>query len=309
MSYTHRPKVCEMRYVNVPIELLQAVKDDGLQYSLVCLSVALKCFSPSSTYRFTTLTQFSRDFHLGKGKAKRLAAAIRAGHPLFRHEVNHEGQELITARSLRRLYGHWITLRGGRRSLAMSVIKATLQDKEQISLKTIGRELRLLLLALDVNSKARADELQSKGLPLTGASAHAARVVLSVPYLAKAVGRSPRTVIRMTQLAERLGWLRAVHHPLVRVCDDMLHSADYVREGIADRMLTPELYRPASAPALIQIGRLGFERRCNDYQLLTWELRHRFQHIIYSHRRRLTQTFSLRKGQTLSQSELHELYD
>lgn len=311
MSSVHKTKICEMKYINVPIPLLQEAKDDGLLWSLVSLCVAMKCFSPSSTYRLVSLSKFCRDFHVGKGKAMRLVSVIREGHPLFRYERHKDGRVEITALSLRKHYGHWLKLRDGRHSLAMSVVKASVCDKDNIRLKSISEELRMLLLGISVCSKARADELQSKGLPLTGASSHAARTILSVNYLAKAAGRSGRSIIRMTQKAQQRGLFRPVTHPLRRVCDDVMHCQDYISLGIVDPMLTPTLFRPrlSDTKELILIGNLGFERQCNDYQLLSWDFRRRFQHIIYSHRGRLTHTVALRKGEVMSQLELHALYD
>ena len=61
-----------MDYFNVPMALLQEVKEDPLQWSLVALSVAMKCLSPSSTYIFTSEKRFRGDFHLGYTKARNL---------------------------------------------------------------------------------------------------------------------------------------------------------------------------------------------------------------------------------------------
>ena len=51
-SHSRKPNVLAMTAINVPMALLQEVKDDRLEQSLVAMSVAIKCFSPSSTYFF-----------------------------------------------------------------------------------------------------------------------------------------------------------------------------------------------------------------------------------------------------------------
>lgn len=284
------PKVESTRYINVPVALLQEVKNDSLQWSIAALSVALKCFSPSSTYIFVSEKKFRNDFHLGQQKARKLLDAIRGGHPLFEIEYNRTGDGLIRARCYRRIYAHTMVLRSGRRSLDMTVIKATKMQTNEISISKIERELRHLLLLLDINNKTRADELQSKGTPLKGGSAHAASTTLSVPYLAAATGRSSRTILRMTKDAVNNKEISVTRYPLWRVCDDMLHGT------------TP-------TEGLIRVGNLGFTRRCNDYTMLSWELRHRFQHIIFSHRRRLTHNISVSDSTPLSQTDLHALFD
>ena len=93
--------VLAMTAINVPMALLQEVKDDRLEQSLVALSVAMKCFSPSSTYIFVNERKFRRDFQMGYTKAMRLLGAIFKGHPLF--EVKHfaDGRRIIVARSFK----------------------------------------------------------------------------------------------------------------------------------------------------------------------------------------------------------------
>ena len=174
----------------------------------------------------------------------------------------------------------------------MVVGKVRCCTRENLHVTEIESEMRQLLLLTNISAKTRADELQSKGLPLTGSASHAAKTILSVNYLAQATGRSPRTVSRMTKAARQQRVINVIQYPLVRCCDDILHT------------LPPE-----SVGKVIRIGFLGFTRRCNDYQLLSWDWRHRFQHILYAHRRRLTCNLVLRHGEILSQTDLHALYD
>ena len=156
----------------------------------------------------------------------------------------------------------------------------------------IESEMRQLLLLTNISAKTRADELQSKGLPLTGSASHAAKTILSVNYLAQATGRSPRTISRMTKAARQQRLISVIQYPLVRCCDDILHT------------LPPE-----SVGKVIRIGFFGFTRRCNDYQLLSWDWRRRFQHIIYRHKSRMTFNIYVSKVKPLSQTDLHALYD
>ena len=110
-----------MDYINVPMALLQEVKEDPLQWSLVALSVAMKCLSPSSTYIFTSEKKFRRDFHLGYTKARNLLEAIREGNNLFQMTTCANGRTLIVAHSLKKMYASKFILKDGRKSLEMVV--------------------------------------------------------------------------------------------------------------------------------------------------------------------------------------------
>ncbi len=287
-----RPRVLTMDYINTPMVLLQEVKNDPLEWSLVALSIAMKCFSPSSTYIFINERKFRRDFHIGYAKAQKLLDAIFHGHPLFRLKPISRNRIAITARSLKRMYATQTTLRGGRKSLEMTVAKVRCCTRENLYVTKIEREMRHLMLLTNINARTRADELKSKGLPLTGSAAHAASTILSVNYLAKATGRSSRTIMRMTKAARQQHEISIIRYPLVRVCDDLLHGP-----------------MPCLVDKVIPISFFGFTRRCNDYQLLSWEWHRRFQHILYAHRSRLTQNLVLKCGEVMSQTDLHALYD
>ena len=289
----HKPRVQETRWINVPVQLLQQTTQSRLQRSLVSLSVALKCYSASSTYRFTSHSQFCRDFHVGKAKAKKLLDAILGGtHPLFEIHTDRHGLTLITAVSYRRQYATTITYRH-HPSQAMTVVKATCRQRGDIRLTDIEQELHQLLLGKYINDKNRADELQSKGLPLTGSASHAAKTRLSLQYLSVATGRSTRTLIRQSQAAQRERLITAIRFPLWRECDDIYHTTMDVSQ-------------------LIVIGSLGFSRQPNDYQIVDWRFRKRFQHIIYRHRGRMTHNVAVRVDALtglVSQTDLHALYD
>lgn len=282
-----------MDYINVPMALLQEVKEDPLQWSLVALSVAMKCLSPSSTYIFTSEKKFRTDFHLGYTKARNLLETIREGHSLFQMTTCPNGRVIIVARSLKKMYATLVTLKDGRKSLEMVAGKVRCCTRDKLHVTDIEKEMRQLLLLTSISAKTRADELQSKGLPLTGSASHAAKTILSVNYLAQATGCSPRTVSRMTKAARQQRVINVIQYPLVRCCDDVLHDT------------MPVL----PVGKVIRIGFFGFTRRCNDYQLLSWDWHHRFQHILYAHRRRLTHNIVLRHGEVLSQTDLRDLYD
>ena len=125
-----RPRVLTMDYINVPMALLQEVKEDPLQWSLVALSVAIKCLSPSSTYIFTSEKKFRGDFHLGYTKARNLLEAIREGNSLFQMTTCPNGRTIIVARSLKKIYASKIILKDGRKSLEMVVGKVRCCTRE-----------------------------------------------------------------------------------------------------------------------------------------------------------------------------------
>ena len=98
-SNFRKPNVLAMTAINVPIALLQEVKDDRLEQSLVAMSVAIKCFSPSSAYIFVNERKFRRDFQMGYTKSMKLLDAIFKGHPLFEVKQLADGRRIIVARS------------------------------------------------------------------------------------------------------------------------------------------------------------------------------------------------------------------
>ena len=294
------PKVVFQSHINVPLELLQTVRVDGLQWSLAALSVAIKSFTPSSCYVLRSVHRFCKDFHMGYAKAMKLLGVLQSpeGHSLFRTEPCTDGTLRITAVSYKRQYAYHALFGHNRKrydSLCMTAVEIVARSRGNIRLAAIEHEMRLRLMQSVINAKNRADELQTKGCPLSGSSSHAARTILSIPMLAKVTGRSSRTILRMSIESQRAGKLQAIRYPLERRCDDLNH-------------LDPQL--DVDPSSLIVIGTGGFTRRCNDYQIVHSELRHAFKHIIYGHHSRLTPVArSLRPGKVISQSELHELYD
>lgn len=281
-------------HINVPLQLLQLARHDGLRWSLVALSVAIKSWSPSSCYVFRSVHQFRNDFHISHRKALRLLDAVKAGHDLFRVDHRPDGTIHITATSYKRHFTYTATFSHHQQryvSPCMVAAKVTLRTHNNIRVTAIEKEMRHLLLLAPISAKSRADELQTKGCPLKGNASHAARKVLSVPYLSEVTGRCPRTIIRMTRCATKSGELQVIQHPLERRCDDLNHTAT----------IDPRIS--------IVIGTAGFSRRCNDYVILQSPLRHSFVHIIYKHHSRRRPCISLRPGQTLSQTDLHALYD
>ena len=289
-------RINQMQCINVPLALLQQSSDDALEWSLVALSVAIKSFSPSSCYIVRSLRRFSRDFHMGYAKAQKLLAAIEAGHSLFRAERCRDGLLHITAISFKRQYAYRATFSHRSQSyesLCMMAVAITARQKNNLRISAIAHEMRLRLMQSVINAKNRADELKTKGCPLTASASHAATMTLSIPLLAAVTGRCARSVIRLSREAQQQGDLQAIRYPLERRCDDMLHPSP-----------------GTDISGLIRIGNLGFTRHCNDYVIQSRELRHVFKHIIYSHRSRLTHNHcTLRPGQIISQSLLHEIYD
>lgn len=218
---------------------------------------------------------------------------------LFRTQRCADGTIHITAVGYRPLYAYHAQFSHNHQrydSLCMTAVEIVAHHRDNIRLSAIEREMRHRLMQSVINARNLADELQTKGCPLTGSASHAAKTILSIPLLARVAGRSPRTILRMSRASQLAGELQAIRYPLERRCDDLNRPAP----GQTPDMLAD----------LIVIGTTGFSRRCNDYQLLRSELRHAFKHIIYSHRSRLKPVArTLRAGTVISQSELHELYD
>ena len=150
-----RPRVLTMDYINVPMALLQEVKEDPLQWSLVALSVAMKCLSPSSTYIFTSEKKFRGDFHLGYTKARNLLEAIREGNSLFQMTTCPNGRTIIVARSLKKMYASRVILKDGRKSLEMVVGKVRCCTRENLHVTEIESEMRQLLLLTNISAKTR----------------------------------------------------------------------------------------------------------------------------------------------------------
>ncbi len=276
--------------INIPSALLREVAPDRLHLSLLALSVAIKTYSPSSVYYLCSKKKFRRDFHLGKQKADKLVHALLAGEMsrLFHIEEDVDGTLIITARSYKKLYGQMVRYGRNRQSLAMHCVKCTCRPKDAIRMADIEHELTDLMLLMPINAKNRSDEFYAKHTSTLGCDPSHAPKFLSVNGLAKLSGMSARNVIRHTQRLKVRGEISITAHPLVRLCNDLNHCPAPVSDN------------------LIVIGTAAFTRQVNDYQILTWQSRHRFQFIIFGHRKRLNARHSHR---LLTQSELHEMYD
>lgn len=257
-------------YINVPVKALQEVREDSLQFSMLALSIVVKCLSPSSVYLCHSVSHFRQTFHCGKQKAERLLQAMRLS-PFFRLCELSDGTLRIIACSLKQMYGTIETYHG-HHSLQMNAIKATCLSPDNLRITQIERHLRQLMLTNAYHTQMRCDELTMN--PRKAINHPHAHHELSVKTLACITGRSPRTVIRYNKQLTLQGELQISTQPLIRMCNDMERATPEQRAG------------------LIVIHNLGFHRQCNDYKLLKEETFHRSQHIIFSHRRRLSHHFT-----------------
>jgi len=275
------------KHINVPMRLLQSVRNDRLEFSLVALSVAVKCVSPSSTYLCRSVKQMRQDLHCGHAKATTLWSAMQQSD-LFACASLNTGGLRIVARSYKPLFGEVRTCHGYT-SLHMDVVKATCQSRDNICITSIERELRQLMLQNCYHAQMRCDELKMNQRKL---STHShAHLDCSVSRLGQSIGRSNRSVIRYNKRLRQQGELSVVSYPLVRVVSDMNHAAPEERQG------------------LIAIHNLGFSRKSNDYQLLVRETFNRHQHIIYGHRRRMTYHVSKSCQQSPSTADFFFMHD
>ena len=149
------------KYINVPCSLLREVQGSRIQQSLLALSVAIKCWSPSSVYLMRSRKQMRRDFHLGKQKVDKLLSAL-PDSPLFSLRTASDGTLCITARCFRRDYAHWVRYGNHPASLAMHAVKVRCREKGEIRLSEIHEELTQLLTLMIVNAKNRQDEFHTK---------------------------------------------------------------------------------------------------------------------------------------------------
>lgn len=273
------------KFINVPCQLLQEVQRDSMQRSLLALSVAIKCWSPSSVYICHSVKQMRRDFNIGKQRAEKLLKGVGAS-PLFLVSRTQDNALCITARCYRHHYAHRVQYGNHKPTSAMTVAKVTCRERQSLRLQDIDQELKELLTLMIINAKNRKDEFITKH-PTAGVPSHAARF-LSVNGLAKLSGCSDRTIIRRTHHLEQERQIAVRRYPLIRVCDNIYHAPLSVTQD------------------LICIGALGFRRPINDYELLQWDMRKRFQHILFGHRKRLQHRHTT---VVMSQTDLHALYD
>ena len=274
-------------YINVPTRLLQEVKNDRLGFSLVALSVAVKCVSPSSTYLCHSPRQMRKDLHCGDAKARKLWTAVQRSGLFVCSPFGREGLRIV-ARSYKPLYGEVRTCHGFT-SLHMDVVKAKCQDRDNIRITQIEYELRQLMLQNCYHAQMRCDELKMN--QRKHANYSHAHLDCNRSRLGTYCGRSTRSITRYNNCLLQLGELSVVRHPLERVVSDMSHATPAQREG------------------LIEIHNLGFKRKSNDYKLLKSESFHLHQHIIYGHRRRMKYNLSKSDQQSSQTADFYFMHD
>ncbi|MBQ0056636.1 MAG: hypothetical protein KBT20_03165 [Bacteroidales bacterium] len=277
------------KYINVPTKLLQTMPQDSLQRSLLSLSVAIKSLSPSSVYLCRSCKQMRKDFNMGKQRADKLMHAIHHSS-LFRVEQSKDGTLRITARCYRHDYAHTIQCGKHKASLAMNVAKIRCMEKDNIRLDDIEQELKEMLHLMFINSQNRKDELKTKHSKKQSETTPHANRSLSVNALSALSGYSGRTVIRRNNYLEAHGAISIDRCPPLFVCRYSGHLD------------------AAEGSGFFRIKSNLFYRMVNAYQIEHFDMRKRFQHIIYSHTKRLTRNVVANDAR-LSMSELFELYD
>lgn len=245
-------------YINIPLRLLVESKSDKEAWLAVSVAIAIKMRYISSAYRLDSVNGVRKAFHCGKLKAEKIISILNDGNFFYRMNG------IVVAKSFKKAYCESDTVKNNMTAFHMNVIKMECVSRDNIRISEIEKRLRLLLYQSAIAFAQKGDELK-KASQFSGNS-HASSMTLS--QIGKRAGRSRSTAIRYNKILESEGSIEVKRHPMDRVCDNMLHDCKDFN--------------------LIEYNNLGFIRKPNTYKMVGDKFKTKFAHVIFNHKKRLT---------------------
>lgn len=250
--------------INIPVKLLDWAKDDPIKWSASALFVMIKAMRVHSCYLFESVNRFRKDFGVNSKKADTLISALEEGLTLddgrSMCEMFTRGVPVrhIKVYSFKRLFKTRKFDKRNREIYTNLVIQVKRSDIAGKRLFNVERMLRVLLLKNTINAHNSGHNKSLKA----GSSASSC-TSLSQKVLSNGIGRSERTVRRMTRALKSQGELSVDPGRLVTLCSDISHE-------------------PVTAKWPIIIGHMAFTRLCNSYSWSKATRTGSIRHIIYN---------------------------
>lgn len=250
--------------INIPLRLLDDVKNDKLRCQMLALSICIKCKYGDSLMRNASVSGIMELLHCGYSTAKTLFKAVQSSN-LFKYNPY---TKTLLARNFKKKYTNKVKTRYG---TAFMMYRVSL-DRKDYTLRSLIKEFKHLLFENAVNAKERRDEFHRNGKNKNTTS-FAKDYALTQNYLAKKIGvKSRMEVYRLAKELQSRNTLRVTKTPTKLVVENL-------------NEFTPN---PTKHYIYDAKSGLMFEFSSNVYNLNSRKETERFSNVIFNHRNRQT---------------------
>lgn len=249
--------------INIPLRLLDDVKNDKLRCQMLALSICIKCKYGDSLMRNASVSGIMELLHCGYSTAKTIFKAVQSSN-LFKYNPY---TKTLLARNFKKKYTNKVKTRYG---IAFMMYRVSL-DRKDYTLRSLIKEFKHLLFENAVNAKERRDEFHRNGKKNT--TSFAKDYALTQNYLAKKIGvKSRMAVYRLAKELQNRNTLRVTKTPTKLVVENL-------------NEFTPN---PTKHYVYDAKSGLMFEFSSNVYNINSRKETERFSNVIFNHRKRQT---------------------
>lgn len=256
-------------YINVSYRLANRYCNDKFAWDLLCLAICLKLNRNDSGMYLRDPRDIMRLFHCSYRKAKRLMDGAISAKYLFRYNPK---TKFLVAKSFKR--GCKVkNSQSGKRFYQDDCIAIEKSEYGTISHYEISIQLRDSLMQKAIRIQASSDELRCHN------NLHSEmQKPLTQEYIGNIAGCHQTTVSRHLNKMAKQKKLSILSHEKIPVVD--------LEHGIV--LNDFENRKPFIS------GRFMYIRDVNEYTILDNKIHFKFKHIIYNHKRRLTDNRKIR---------------
>lgn len=259
----------EPKVVNIPIRLLDDVKNDKLRSQILALSVLIKCDYKDSVLRNVSIKTIQELLHCSFSTAKALFNKVKR-NSLF---VYNEYTRTLTAKNFKKKYTNKVTTKRGNEAYMVYCYKLEIKD---YTLRSLLKEFKMALLKSCINTNERKDKFHRKGTLESNTNLSVSENVLTQSKLAERIGVKSRTSVqRLVKQMEHNG-IVSVERAYLKFVTNCV-SDEAIAAMHLDRRLK-YLYDERTGTLYAAIP--------NKYSFLKREENERFKNIIFNHEKR-----------------------
>lgn len=255
-------------YINVPYRLAKRCRKDKGAWDLLVFAICLKLNRADSGMYLRNPKDLMKMLHCSYRKAVRLFEQAPRNSKLFHYNTK---TKFIVARSFE--IGCDTTWSMGKRQKLYRMDDVLVVDKKSdgtISHYEISSQLRDLLIKKMIRLQKPSDDLQCQ-------QCHSeTRKPLTQKFIGNCAGVCQTTVSRRLRKMALRKEIHIISHPKIPVYD-LEHGVVY--NDIPNR-------KPFIS------GRFAYIRDVNEYEIIDLTIYRRFKHLIYNHKKRLTENHS-----------------
>lgn len=238
-------------------------------WDLLCLAICLKLNRNDSGMYVRDPRDIMRQFHCSYRKAARLMKAAAEDKTLFRYNPK---TKFLVARSFE-IGCDVVNSRKGEKYRQDNCIAVEKEDDGTISHYKISYKLRDFIIQKMLRTQGPSDELQCQNHPHSEN-----RKPLTQKYIGNVAGCHQTTVSRRLKKMAANKQITILSHPKIPVVD--------LEHGIVLNVFDGR--KPFVS------GRFMYIRDVNEYTIIDNSIHCRFKHIIYNHKKRLTDNRCIR---------------